>query len=121
MSKKLDRFRFSAPLLLTLAASLYAGEDAPPAGPPYDPKPLMEKVAERIKTDKYRFAVLGDTKHSIYLPNLLKQLNEEIKPDFVLTTGDMVQAGGGTTGTGYWEKLSMDTGAEMKKMPWWPA
>jgi hypothetical protein len=94
-------------------------EDAPAA--PYDPKPLMDKVAERIKTDKYRFAVLGDTKHSIYLPNLLKQLNEEIKPDFVLTTGDMVQSGGGKTGAGYWEMLSMDTGPDMRKVPWWPA
>jgi len=88
---------------------------------PFDPKPLMKKVEERIKTDKYRFAVLGDTKHATQFPALVKLIDEQYVPDFVLTTGDMVQAGGGKIGPGFWEKLSMDTGAAMQKRPWWPA
>lgn len=88
---------------------------------PFDPKPLMKKVEERIKTDKYRFAVLGDTKHATQFPALVKLIEEQLVPDFVLTTGDMVQAGGGKIGPGYWEKLAMDTGAAMQKRPWWPA
>lgn len=104
--------------LLLILPVLVRAEDALE---PYDPKPLMDKVAERIKTDKYRFAVLGDTKHSLYFPNLVKMLEEEIKPDFVLTTGDMVQSGGGAVGAGYWEKFATDSGAELRRVPWWPA
>jgi len=97
-------------------------QHVPPEGTPaFDPRPLMDKLNERIVTDKYCFAVLGDTKHSVKFPALTQYLDETIKPDFVLTTGDMVAAGGGTVGPGYWEELSMDSGAEFRKRPWWPA
>ena len=36
----------------------------PPGEKPFDPKPLMDKVGERITTNKFRFAVLGDSKHA---------------------------------------------------------
>ncbi len=88
---------------------------------PFDPQPLMRKVEERIRTDKYRFAVLGDTKHATQFPALIKLLEEDYAPDFVLTTGDMVQSGAGKVGPGYWEKLAIDTGSAMQKRPWWPA
>jgi hypothetical protein len=93
----------------------------PPGIAPFDPKPLMEKVNERLTTDTFRFAVLGDAKHATTLPALLKYLDETIKPDFVLTTGDMVSSGGGKVGPGYYEMLTKEIGPEMRKRPWWPA
>ena len=89
---------------------------------PFDPAPLMAKLAERITTDRYTFAVLGDTKHAAAFPKkMIPFIQETLKPDFVLTTGDMVQSGGGSVGPGCWEKLSLEAGAEMKQRPWWPA
>jgi len=94
----------------------------PPDGiAPFDPKPLMDKLAERITTDKFRFAVMGDTKHAPTLPPFVKYLEETVKPDFMLTTGDMVQSGGGLPGPGYYEKLKDELGQSMRKYPWWPA
>ena len=94
----------------------------PPEGEkPFDPKPLMDKVAERITTDNFRFAVLGDSKHAATLPAFIKYLDETVKPDFVLTTGDMVAKGGGQPGPGYYQMLSKELGADMRSRPWWPA
>jgi len=116
--------------ILLLSGAVLAGEDKPEKDDrsitmdeisPFDPKPLMKKVEARIQTDKYRFAVLGDTKHATQFPALVNLIDEKLVPDFVLTTGDMVQAGGGKIGPGYWEKLAIDTGAAMQKRPWWPA
>lgn len=112
---------FSLPLLQRMGG---AGQltPVPPEGvSPYDPKPLMAKLEERIRTDTYTFAVLGDTKHAKAFPALLKYLDETIAPDFVLTTGDMVQGGGGNIGPDFWEKLSLDSGDDFRKRPWWPA
>lgn len=97
-------------------------QTVPPQGtPPFDPRPLMDKVSERIKTDKFRFAVLGDTKHATSFPALATYLDDVVKPDFVLTTGDMVRSGGGSVGPGYWQKLAEDSGESMRKRPWWPS
>ncbi|MEI6235282.1 MAG: metallophosphoesterase [Planctomycetota bacterium] len=93
----------------------------PPGVAPFDPKPLMAKVNERLTTDTFRFAVLGDAKHAKTLPALLTYLDGTLKPDFVLTTGDMVSTGGGKVGPGYYEMLTTQTGPEMRKRPWWPA
>ncbi|HLX62663.1 MAG TPA: metallophosphoesterase [Planctomycetota bacterium] len=93
----------------------------PPGVEPFNPKPLMDKLNERIKTDVFKFAVLGDAKHAKTLPGLLKYLDETVSPDFVLTTGDMVASGGGKVGPGYYEMLSKEAGEQMRKRPWWPA
>ena len=93
----------------------------PPDERPFDPKPLMEKLSERITTDKFRFAALGDTKHATTLPAFMKYLEETVNPDFVLTTGDMVQSGGGKVGPGYYQLLTNELGQSMRKRPWWPA
>ncbi len=93
----------------------------PPGIAAFDPKPLMEQVNARLKTDKFRFAVLGDAKHAKTLPALLKYLDESLNPDFILTTGDMVSSGGGKVGPGYYEMLTQEIGPEMRKRPWWPA
>lgn len=65
-------------------------EVPPPGIAPFDPKPLMEALIEKTKTDKFRFCALGDTKHADTLPGYLKFLDEQINPDFVITTGDLV-------------------------------
>lgn len=88
---------------------------------PFDAKPLMDKVAERIQTDKYRFAVLGDARHAKTFPALVSYLYETVKPDFLLDTGDMVQAGNGKAGIGYWHKLAKESGDAMRQIPWWQA
>jgi hypothetical protein len=93
----------------------------PPGIEPFDPKPLMDKARERVTTDKFRFAVLGDAKHAKTLPGLLKYVDEDVNPDFVLTTGDMVSSGGGKVGPGYYEMLTKEAGPAMRKRPWWPA
>jgi hypothetical protein len=108
-------------ILSLLAAVLSSGLRALDNPTPFDPKPLMDKVAQRVRTDKYRFAVLGDVKHASNFPALLRVIEEDIVPDFCLTTGDMVQSGGGKVGPGYWEKLSLDNGDTFRKRPWWPA
>jgi len=98
-----------------------ATKAVPPEGvAPFDPKPLMEKVAERITMDKYRFAVIGDTKHAKTFPALTKYMEEELKPDFVIFTGDFVQAGGGKCGPKNWAKLAKESGASLRARPWWP-
>jgi 3',5'-cyclic AMP phosphodiesterase CpdA len=88
---------------------------------PFDPKPLMDKLKERIATDKFRFAVFGDTKHAHTLPAFIKYLDETVKPDFCLTTGDMVKSGAGKVGPGYYEMLKDEAGEDMRKRAWWPA
>ena len=94
----------------------------PPEGiAPYDPKPLMDALEQRTTEDKYRFVVLGDSKHASTFPALLQYMDTKINPDFVLSTGDMVQAGGGSIGAGYYEKFSMEAGDQLRKRPWWPA
>lgn len=93
----------------------------PPGIAPFDPKPLMDKVRARITTDKFRFAVLGDTKHASTLPGFIKFLDETVNPDFVLGTGDMVYSGGGRVGPGYYDLLTKEAGQSMRKRPWWPA
>ncbi len=93
----------------------------PPGVEAFDPKPIREKVKERITADTFRFVALGDAKHAKTLPAVLKYLDETVNPDFVLTTGDMVSGGGGKVGPGYYEMLSVEAGAQMRKRPWWPA
>ncbi|HEY3325454.1 MAG TPA: metallophosphoesterase [Planctomycetota bacterium] len=88
---------------------------------PYDPKPLMQQLEQRTQTDKYRFAVVGDSKNEPPFALLLTKITSEIKPDFMLTTGDMVRTGGGKKGPGYWEHFAKTAGADMKLRPWWPA
>ena len=93
----------------------------PPGVEPFDPKIPMAQMIARVKSDKFRFAVLGDAKHANTLPALLKYVDETINPDFVLTTGDMVSSGAGAIGPGYYEMLSTEAGAQMRKRAWWPA
>src|ERR1043165_2775080 len=93
----------------------------PPGVEPFAPRPLMDKLNERITTDNFKFAVFGDAKHAKTLPAFLKYLDETVNPDFVLTTGDMVKSGGGKVGPGYYEMYAKEAGDAMRKRAWWPA
>ena len=113
-------------LIVALLSSIcIAGEPAqgvlPEGMAPFDPAPLMTAVSQRIKGDKYRFAVLGDVRHAKNFSKLTAYLDETVKPDFVLTTGDMVYRGGGESGLSFWNQLANESGEEMRKRPWWPA
>ncbi|HEY3321312.1 MAG TPA: metallophosphoesterase [Planctomycetota bacterium] len=107
-------------LLAAICCAKEAQAVLPEGEAPLDPKPLMAKVRERVAVDKFRFAVLGDTKHAKTFPALLKYLDEVVKPDFVLSTGDMVVIGGGKAGLTSWKRLATESGAEFRKRPWWP-
>ena len=127
MANQTFRPRLSLPsfvFVITFLAPLFGAETPrtiPPEGvAPFDPRPLMEKVEEQIQTDKYRFAVVGDVKHASTFPPLVKFMDEELKPDFVFSTGDMVRGGGGKDGAGNWAKFAKDSGAAMRERPWWP-
>jgi len=116
-----EKLRALVLIAIFCVAACHAVQSVPPEGEkPYDPRPVMDGVIKRVQTDKYRFIVLGDAKHATTLPAMLKYI-DTLAPDFVLTTGDMVQGGAGKSGPGYWEKFSMESGAEMRKRPWWPA
>src|SRR5437868_5266454 len=56
------------------------GSVPPPGVAPFDPKPLMDKLRARLTADKFRFAVLGDTKHAPTLPAFMKYLDETVHP-----------------------------------------
>ena len=120
----LRRFLLSFVFAITFLTPLLGNEtphSVPPEGvAPFDPKPLMAKVEERVQTDKYRFAVLGDVKHATTFPPLVQFMDEEYRPDFVFTTGDMVRSGGGRSGADYWQRFAKDSGGVLRERPWWP-
>jgi len=91
----------------------------PPSEKPFDPKPLMDQLSQRISIDKFRFAVLGDSKHSPLLPELLKFMDEKVKPDFVLYTGDIVENGAEEEGVEQYRALAKEIGTELRQRPWW--
>jgi hypothetical protein len=115
---------FLLPLLVLLPPAGWTAETpktVPPEGvAPFDPKPLMTKVEERVKEDKYRFAVVGDSKHAKSFPALLQYLDKELKPDFVLSTGDLVRTGGGKPGPAEWGTLAKEGDDAFRARPWWP-
>ena len=88
--------------------------------PPFDPRPLMDELAKRVTTDTFRFVVFGDSKHAAVFPAMVELVEKKLNPDFVITTGDMVQTGKGDIYHGDWLKLSQEAGAAMHTRPWWP-
>lgn len=106
--------------LLALCANAADELFPPPDFKPFDPKPLMEQLAARTNADKFRFVVVGDNRNSPAFSEVLKFIDDTVKPDFVLFTGDLVQSGGGRSGASYWNRITEQAGEHFRKRPWWP-
>jgi hypothetical protein len=65
------------------------------------------------------FLVFGDSKGSIYFPDVLKRA-DALQPDFCITTADLVNVGAGETGKINYELLDEKGGWFMRKYPMWP-
>lgn len=104
--------------LLALAALCPLGAAAGEA-PVYDPRPLMEALAQERAGRPFTFAVFGDTYAHQDLSRLMEMV-EERGADFAVTTGDLVSFGGGPGAEGQWRKLADIAGWFMEKHPTWP-
>jgi hypothetical protein len=65
------------------------------------------------------FLVFGDSKGSKYFPKVLKRA-DALKPDFCITTADLVNTGGGKKGKVDYAKLDKMGGWFMRKYAMWP-
>lgn len=96
---------------------------------PYDPRPQMlqlqrdwqKEAAEQgdIHKQAMHFLVFGDSKHSPRLQDVLKIADLQ-KPDFCLTTADLVDRGAGAQGVIEYKKLDEASGWFFRKYPTWP-
>jgi hypothetical protein len=89
---------------------------------PYDPRPKMEAL--RAKTNdaadgKMKFLVFGDAKHSPHFSTVLKYA-DSLKPDFCITTADLVNKGAGDQGEIDYDKLDKQGGWFLAKHITWP-
>jgi hypothetical protein len=75
------------------------------------------KGAQALK--KMHFLVFGDSKLSPKFKTLLRYA-DTLKPDFVLMTGDYVEAGAGPGGRQEWNEFAEQAGWFLKKYPSWP-
>ena len=88
----------------------------------FNPRPLMKKLSdntENAKNGKMRFLVFGDSKGSPHLKRVLAEA-DKLKPDFCITTADLVNRGGGEQGLIDYAKLNRDGGWFFEKYPTWP-
>lgn len=102
--------------LFIISSRGYAQEENP-----YNPKPLMKqlKAKKGRNPESIHFLVFGDSKGSKYFPHVLKRA-DSLKPDFCITTADLVNKGGGANGKTDYEKLDAMGGWFMRKYPMWP-
>jgi len=88
---------------------------------PYNPVAKMDLLRKKNGSNitKMHFLVFGDSKGSDYFKQVLRRA-DSLKPDFCLTTADLVKVGGGPKGKTDYKKLDEDGGWFMKKYPMWP-
>jgi 3',5'-cyclic AMP phosphodiesterase CpdA len=86
---------------------------------PFNPRLLMSAVQARAQGGRFRFVVLGDSKNNPPFADVLK-LTASMKPDFVLSTGDLVDKGSGRLGTREYDRLAERAGSFMRHVPTWP-
>ncbi len=117
MKIKIDYKIVVGTLLLFVITSISYAQEANP----YNPEPLMKqlKAEKGKKPAKMHFLVFGDSKGSKYFPDVLKRA-DSLKPDFCITTADLVNTGGGLIGKTDYEKLDSMGGWFMRKYPMWP-
>ncbi len=88
---------------------------------PYNPTAKMDALRKKNGSNitKMHFLVFGDSKGSVYFKQVLRRA-DSLKPEFCLTTADLVKVGGGPKGNTDYAKLDRDGGWFMKKYPMWP-
>jgi 3',5'-cyclic AMP phosphodiesterase CpdA len=87
---------------------------------PYNPYSKMDYLKKlKGETTQMHFLVFGDAKGGPGFPRVLKRA-DALKPDFCLTTADLVNIGGGRQGKKDYAKLDKDGGWFFKKYPMWP-
>lgn len=111
--------QYRAWLAIGLLSSWALATAAFPPDKPFDPRPLMTAVKQRVGNGPFRFAVFGDSKNNAPFWGLLRFVDRQ-KPDFVLTTGDLVDRGGGGQGAREYDTLAAKGGWFMRKYPTWP-
>lgn len=96
-------------------------EKTPKAQNPYNPEPKMAVLkADLIKNQvSMHFLVFGDSKGSKHFPDVLKRA-DSLKPDFCITTADLVNKGAGSSGVKDYDLLDSMGGWFMRKYPMWP-
>lgn len=108
-------------LLLTACGASKKAIVDPENENPYNPVAKMELLKQQKgkKIDKMHFLVFGDSKGSPFFKDVLKRA-DLLKPEFCLTTADLVNRGGGEAGKVDYAKLDSDGGWFMRKYPMWP-
>jgi hypothetical protein len=101
-----------------LALGALAAATFPPERP-FNPRLFMPAVQARAQGGRFRFVVLGDSKNNPPFADVLR-LTASLKPDFVLSTGDLVDKGSGRLGTREYDRLAEMAGSFMRQVPTWP-
>ena len=87
---------------------------------PYDPAPLMDALRVRSTHGRWRFAAFGDTHHSPAFDQIAR-LVREMRLDFVMSLGDLVNLGGGREGQANYTRLENASGEFLRALPVWAA
>ena len=104
-------------LLLSIASSISAQD----LSNPYNPYSKMDALKKKTgnKVTQMHFIVFGDSKGSNHFPGVLKRA-DTLKPQFCITTADLVNTGGGKKGKKDYKKLDEQGGWFLRKYPMWP-
>ncbi len=87
---------------------------------PFDPAPLMGRLRDAARGDRFRFALLGDTHHSAAFQRIIRLIGE-MDVDFVVAAGDLVDLGGGREAQAEYARLADEAGDFLRSAPVWPA
>ena len=88
---------------------------------PYNPEPKMAELRNKTGANptKMHFLVFGDSKGSPEFKSVLKRA-DTLKPQFNITTADLVKKGAGEKGIKDYALLDQQGGWFMRKYPMWP-
>jgi len=114
-------FKYMFIILISLLYSCNINRSDSATNNPYNPKPKMELLKEKMGENptKMHFLVFGDSKGSKHFPDVLKRA-DALQPDFCITTADLVDKGAGIRGKQDYKLLDSMGGWFMRKYPMWP-
>jgi len=104
-------------LLLIFASTSFAQDLTNPYNP-YSKMEALKKESGKNVTQMH-FLVFGDSKGSPSFTGVLK-MADKLKPQFCITTADLVNKGAGQQGKKDYAKLDEQGGWFMRKYPMWP-